>query len=285
MLVFADAHVHTNPISGMGVSGYVPRFREYGGWFLAIVSLPPIHYGYDYSIEGYRKSFEIVISECKKARELGVEALCFLGIHPADVEKMLVRIQWSSTKILSLVDQVLKMIDRIIRDGLAHGIGEIGRPHYTTKPEAVVLCNYVMERALEMAKDLDVPVHLHLEQGGYVTVLDIATRVSKLGLKTSKVILHHVDVKTATEAQQMGLIFTVVGKEPVLRECFKRLHPCYMIESDFIDDPKRPGVACYPWQIIEVQKKLLSEGVVDEEYLYKLNVDMVRKVYGVEPRQ
>jgi TatD-related deoxyribonuclease len=78
-------------------------------------------------------------------------------------------------------------------------------------------------------------------------------------------------------------MFTIPGKLPVLAEAFKRFEPSYTIESDFIDDPKRPGVSSYPWQIIENQRKLLDEGLISEEYLYKLNVDNIAKAYNVTP--
>jgi TatD-related deoxyribonuclease len=68
-----------------------------------------------------------------------------------------------------------------------------------------------------------------------------------------------------------------------LTEAFKRFTPSYTVESDFIDDPKRPGVSSYPWQIIENQLRLLNEGFVSEEYLYKLNVDNIVKIYGEKP--
>ena len=73
------------------------------------------------------------------------------------------------------------------------------------------------------------------------------------------------------------------GKEAILREAFRQLKPEYMIESDFIDDPKRPGASSYPWDIVENQIKLVAEGVVDEDYVYKINVDVPVKIYGISP--
>lgn len=52
-----------------------------------------------------------------------------------------------------------------------------------------------------------------------------------------------------------------------------------MIESDYIDDPKRPGVVTYPWNLSMVQKRLFEKGLFDEDYLFKINVDMIEKVY------
>ena len=282
-LVFADGHSHTNPVKGLGIKNIAKRFKQVNGWFIALVSLPPHHYDLDETLEGYKKSFDILINECRVAREEGLRVACFAGIHPAEIDRMVSQNPKHSEKVIEFAEQVLNYIAKLVKDGLINGIGEIGRPHYKAAPESFVVSEIVLRRALEVARDLQCPVHLHLEQGGFVTAKSIADAISLLQLNREKVILHHVDVLTAVYAQSLGLLFTVPGKLPILSEVFKRLKPVYMIESDFIDDPKRPGVSSYPWQIVENQLKLLSEGMVSEEYLYKINVDVISRVYGVTP--
>lgn len=282
-MIFADAHLHSNPVSGLGIEKIAKRFKSLGGWFMALVSLPPTHYGLQQDRDGYVKAIDITIAECRKARSLGLRVACFAGIHPADLEKLLTRHMADPRKVLELSEYVLREIARRCQEGLLDGIGEIGRPHYTTRPEAFVINELIMNKALTLAKDLNVIVHLHLEQGGIVTVMDINQRVETLRLMKGKIILHHLDYKTAREAVRYGLPFTIPAKYPLLKHAFTHLEPVYMIESDYIDDPKRPGVAAYPWDVIEIQLTLLKEGVVNEEYLYKLNVDNIVTVYGVEP--
>lgn len=64
---YADAHCHSNPIEGLGAREIAKRFKKHGGWFIALVSLPPYHYGYtEPSIESYRKMIELLLSEAKK---------------------------------------------------------------------------------------------------------------------------------------------------------------------------------------------------------------------------
>ena len=282
-MIFADAHLHSNPVSGLGIEKIAKRFKSLGGWFLALVSLPPTHYGLQQNLDGYVKAIDITISECRKARSLGLRVSCFAGIHPADLEKLLTRHITDSEKVLELSEYVLKEIARRCREGLLDGIGEVGRPHYTTRPEAFIINELVMNKALTLAKDLNVIVQLHLEQGGILTVIDINQRIESIKLMKSKVILHHLDYRTAKEATKYGLSFTIPAKYPLLRHTFTHLKPVYMIESDYIDDPRRPGIAAYPWDVIEIQLTLLNEGIVNEEYLYKLNVDNIVMVYGVEP--
>ena len=282
-MMFADAHLHSNPVSGLGIKNIAHKFKNSGGWFLAIVSLPPTHYGLSSSYEGYMKSIEILINECKLAKDYGLKVACLAGLHPADIEKLIVRQVLKPKEILSLSERILKEIAYLCKKGILNGIGEVGRPHYKTKPEAIVANEIILRHALTIARDLGVIVHLHLEQGGLITVQSIKDYIELLHLNPLKILLHHLDIHTSIEAQHENLIFTIPGKYPLLREAFQRLSPNYMIESDYIDDLKRPGVSSYPWDIIHNQRRLLSEGITNEEYLYKLNIDNICRVYGVEP--
>ena len=282
-LLFADGHMHSNPVKGLGIRSIAKRFKQYGGWFIAIVSLSPQHYGFELTLDGYRKSVEIVISECRAAYEEGLKVACFAGVHPADIDQLILQDPKKSNKVIALAINIVNHIAEMIKEGLLNGIGEIGRPHYKALPESFIANSIVMRYAMNVARDLQCLVHLHLEQGGYITIYDVNEIITLAKLSKDNVIIHHSDILTAHYAQEFGFMFTIPGKLPVLAEAFKRFEPSYTIESDFIDDPKRPGVSSYPWQIIENQRKLLDEGLISEEYLYKLNVDNIAKAYNVTP--
>ncbi|MCS7367467.1 MAG: TatD family hydrolase [archaeon YNP-WB-062] len=282
-LLFADGHMHSNPVKGLGIRSIAKRFKQYGGWFIAIVSLSPQHYGFELTLDGYRKSVEIVISECRAAYEEGLKVACFAGVHPADIDQLISQDPKKSNKVIALAINIVNHIAEMIKEGLLNGIGEIGRPHYKALPESFIANSIVMRYAMNVARDLQCLVHLHLEQGGYITIYDVNEIITLAKLSKDNVIIHHSDILTAHYAQEFGFMFTIPGKLPVLAEAFKRFEPSYTIESDFIDDPKRPGVSSYPWQIIENQRKLLDEGLISEEYLYKLNVDNIAKAYNVTP--
>jgi len=282
-MLFADGHMHSNPVNGLGVERIYRKLEDLGVWFVALVSLPPHHYGFESTLDGYFKALEVFIGECRKAKATKIRTLCFAGLHPAEIDRMACRDKHKLQEVLTLVEKVYKAVESAIRRGDIDGIGEVGRPHYKTSPEGFVASEIAMRWALIKARDLGVPVHLHLEQAGAATATDIDEVLSLLHVDKNRVVLHHLDIATAREAQSRGLVFTVPGKYEALKAAFKTLRPYYMVESDFIDDPKRPGVSSYPWDAVNNQKKLLTEGVVDEEYLSKINIDTVVKVYAVEP--
>lgn len=282
--MFADAHAHSSP-TGLGAAEIARRFREKGGWFMALVMLPPWHYGVDAppGIEMYFKALERFLTECRRAREAGLRVACLAGFHPAEVDR-LVSAGMKPEEVLSLGLRVVDHMAQLCRSGMLDGIGEVGRQHYKTMPERLAIAATVTTRALEHARDYDCLVHLHLENAGPVTVDTTEKLVELASAPRSRVLFHHASTRVAKRAGEKGFWATIPGKKEAMRRAFTEANTDYiMIESDYIDDPKRPCVSSCPWEIIDRQLELLREGVVDEEKLYRVNVDNVVKFYRAEP--
>ncbi|AEM39365.1 TatD-related deoxyribonuclease [Pyrolobus fumarii 1A] len=286
-LVFSDAHAHSNPVKGIGAKRIAEKFRSIGGWFIALVALSPWHYGIDARLEfeAYRKMIEIHMRECKAAKEAGLRVACLAGFHPADVDKLLEK-GLNHLKVLELGLKVVEYVARLCKEGLLDGIGEVGRQHYTTRPENVAISMEIARRALELSRDYDCIVHLHLENAGEITVKLTELDVERIGARKERLLLHHSKPGVASYAVQHGFYATLPGKEQLLSYYFgnySQLVDRVLLESDYIDDPKRPCVSSCPWEVVERLKRLANQGVISEEVLYKINVDNVVKFYGVEP--
>ncbi len=283
-LVFADAHAHVNPATGLGARPVASKFREAGGWFMALVALSPRHYNLpNRGFEDYVKAIELHVEQCKEARETGIKVSCLAGFHPADVDFLVNKQRYRPEEAVRLGYRVIDHIARLCRKGLLDGIGEVGRQHYSTRPVLIAGAQLIMDHALEKARDADCPVHLHTENEGLVTVLDAAERVRRIGLSPERVAMHHAGPGTVEHALLHGFAATVPGLRPVLERVFGLVGPCFMVESDYIDDNARPGKVIYPWRLVENQLDLAALGIVDEDYLSRINVDNVERFYGVEP--
>lgn len=282
-MLYADAHCHVNPVKGLGAEKIAKKFREHDGWFIALISLPPYHYGFSMgSIEAYEKTIELLINEKKKIRENGLKTALFIGFHPAEVDEYVHRGK-SLEDIIVLAEKVFDLIIKYYKRGEVNGIGEIGRQHYSTSPSRYVASELIMLKGLEIAHDYDLPVHLHLEQGGYVSVSHIEFLVKKMGFSFDKILFHHVDRVTGDWCEKLGFWHTIPAKLRDLEYGLSRNRVKILVESDFIDDPRRPGVSSYPWNISLNIEKLINTGIIDEEYVYKIMVDHVVEYFGVEP--
>ncbi len=281
-LLYADAHAHSNPVKGLGARRIARKFREVGGWFMALVSLPPWHYGFGAGLEDHLKAVDLLVRECREAREEGLRVRCLAGFHPAEVDS-LVSAGMRPAEVIRLAEEVIGYIVDACRKGLLDGIGEVGRQHYKTMPERLAVAEYVMVLAFEAARDNDLLLHLHLENAGEATVATVVKLADLVGVRRDLLVFHHASKRVAVEAGRRGCWATLPGKEKVLEAVLPGVDTGrLMVESDFIDDPRRPCVSSCPWQVVEAEKALLERGVVDEETLYRLNVDNIVKAYHVQ---
>lgn len=283
-MIVADGHSHSNPARGLGARQIAERFKEAGGWFIALVSLSPSAYGIEeVTFESYVKAVQLHAKECRVAREVGLKVACIAGFHPAEIDRLVDKHRLSVSRALELGERVIGYVADLVRAGELDGIGEVGRQHYRTVSERVVASHIIMELAIEMARDLDAVVHLHLEQSKEDTVAITDRAISRLRPARSKVIFHHSDPKAAAEALKRGYSATVSGLRQPLEHALSIAEPLFMVESDYIDDPSRPGVVAYPWQVASLVRSLAKERPELEERLYKINVDAVERAYGVAP--
>ncbi|ABM81095.1 TatD family hydrolase [Hyperthermus butylicus] len=283
MVLYADAHMHTSP-QGLGALEVGKRFRSAGGWFAALVMLPPWHYLDEFkpSLEYYEKALKVFLSECEKLRSTGLRVVCLAGFHPAEVDKLVSR-GLTPEQVLELAEAVLRLEEELCRKGVLQGIGEIGRQHYKTSPERFAIAETIMIRALEIARDNDCIVHLHLENAGPATARTVDRIVRLVKIDRRRILFHHASVRVAREATMLGYTATIPGKLEALRRAFSELSPGFMVESDYIDDPHRPCVSVCPWDMVRFQGELLERGEVDEELLVKVNIDNIVEFYRVEP--
>ncbi|MEB3789751.1 MAG: TatD family hydrolase [Desulfurococcales archaeon] len=285
LVPIADGHCHTNPVRGMGAEKVAERFRAQGGWFIALVALSPWAYSIEFTgLDSYKEMIEIHIRECMNASKAGLETACLAGFHPADVDKLIDKYRMKPIDVLELGKSVLEYVASLCDEGVLDGIGEVGRQHYKTFSYRAVISQYLMEYALELARDHGCVVHLHLEQEGETTLRLVDMPVTKIGLSSEakrRIVFHHSKPSLALLASRYGYSSTVPGTPQLTTRVLGKIEPVFVLESDFIDDPARPGAVVYPWIMADTVQRLVAHRSVDEEYLYRINVDNVEKIYGV----
>ena len=287
MIPVADGHTHTNPVRGLGAARIAERFREAGGWFMALVALSPWHYGIEFrGFDSYVETIDLLLRECKEVEDRGLRVSCLAGFHPADVDRLIDKYGMKPMSVLDLGLRVVEYEAELCRDGTLDGIGEVGRQHYKTFPTRAIISQLILERAMELARDYGCIVHMHLEQEGETTLGLVDLWASRVGVPDEKkklFVFHHSKPSLAVRASKLGYSATVPGTPALMTRVLGSVDPVFILESDHIDDPNRPGAVVYPWVMAETLQKLVEKGRISPEYAYKINVDNVVKLYGVAP--
>ncbi len=281
-MLVGDAHSHVNPVKGLGPSRLARRFKESGGWFIAVASLLSWSYrGLARRVEDYVEVFKLNVEAVEVMRREGLVCAAIIGVHPAEVVRLM-ETGLKRDEVEGLVVGAYEAAARMVKEGQAQGLGEVGRPHFPAPREAVELCNVILDHVLELAHDLDCPVHIHVERGGLATVEDVARRAR--AKKARRVLLHHAEPHVWRRAAELGLASSIPARFKDLVEALRQPRPLsFLVESDYLDDPKRPGAVVAPWSIASSFRKLIYQGALSVPDADRILVDNVAVFYGVEP--
>ena len=78
-----------------------------------------------------------------------------------------------------------------VKEGQAHAIGEVGRPHWEVSSEVWDLSNQLLEETMSLAAKEGIPLQLHVEGELESTYRDLSEMASRTGLPTHRLIRHY----------------------------------------------------------------------------------------------
>lgn len=262
-------------------------FKNQGGTHLVLVhcpdfSSPPTH------IDEHRSTYADTIAMADEVRDHhGLNVRVVLGPHPAAFAHQF--IQWieedeeggaerACENYRDSIDAALEFL----HEGKAHAIGEVGRPHWPVSDEIWNLSNMLLEETMAMAAKENIALQLHVEGELDSTYRDLSKMAEKVNLSKHKLVRHYSPPQI-DEAVTRGLTSSVlVGKGALqpLMETYEQNKTGFMLETDYMDDPRRPGAVLGPKTVPKRTQQLLEAGM-DEETLWRCHVDVPNAIYGI----
>ena len=82
------------------------------------------------------------------------------------------------------------------------------------------------------------------------------------------------------EGEKYGIFPSIVASKPVMEAVKKSLR--FVMETDYIDDLKRPSVVLGIKTVPRRTKKLIDSGLLDEEGVYKIHKENIEKLYNID---
>lgn len=272
-----DNHIHVDPINGDGPLPVAQKFYRSGGTAMIIPNKPTWTVGEDCD---FKRAMELVVGYVKQInQETEVQAFAVVGPHPAELSRLL-REGNNLEKGEKLMQGALETAQKLVLEGQAVGIGEVGRPHYPVSPEEMEIHNRLLLYAMELAREADCPVQLHTESAGPDEFLEFAQLAHQAGLKREKVIKHFSGPLVLPEENQ-GLTPSLISSGDVIRAGLKK-GTNFLMETDYLDDLSRPGAVLGPKTVPRRTRKLLNAGLISEDGVHRIHVENVERVYGIE---
>jgi len=270
-----DNHVHLEPYKGRNVDA-VREFERSGGTHLIISHLPydevPISRPDD-----FRRSYDLTISlKDRVNKETGVRAYATVGPYPAEFLELAKR--HGQEKAKDLMIGGMDIAAEYVSDGKALAIGEVGRPHFPVSSEVWSASNQILEHGMALAKRTGCAIVLHTESATPDNMRELAQMADRAGLDRGKVVKHYCPPLVLPEENSGLMPSVLVGRDSAERALRKGTR--FMMETDFLDDPKRPGAVLAITTVPKRTKALMQKGLMTEEQAYKIHVDNPRGTYG-----
>jgi TatD-related deoxyribonuclease len=266
-----DNHLHLDPEKGRGMEA-VDEFARLGGTHLMIVNQPSWKLGVDSTDpEDFRSVFETTVEIAADATErLPGRAWPIVGAHPGLISRLIEDRGCSPAEARDCMQGVLDIAADYVGDGRALGL-KSGRPHYEVSDAVWDASNGVMKHAFSLGAEVDCAVQLHTEASEDLT--EIADWAEERGLAPHKVVKHYAGGRLA------GPTPSVMSNKDWI-ETAAESGDSFLMETDFIDDPDRPGAVLGP-KTVPRRVRWLSEQGYDEA-IHRAHVETPERVYGID---
>ncbi|KTG08480.1 deoxyribonuclease [Haloprofundus marisrubri] len=266
-----DNHLHLDPRHARGVDA-VEDFARLGGTHLLVVNKPSWHLGVEAETgEDFRAVFEETLGAVAEANEvLRGRAWPVLGVHPGLVTRLTDERGFSPEDARDLMCAGLDTAAEFVDEGRALAL-KSGRPHYEVSEAVWDASNDVLKHALSLGAEHDCAVQLHTEASEELT--DIADWAEARGLPAENVVKHYA------AGTLRGPTPSVMSEKDRLRVAVEAGEP-FLMETDFVDDPDRPGAVLGPKTVPRRVRWLLDEGY--EDAMRNAHVETPKRVYGID---
>lgn len=273
-LPITDEHMHIDTRS-RGIEA-VKEFKMAGGTHIFLVMKPSWTLGIKVKKpEDQIAVFEETINIAKKCEDVGVTAFPVLGVHPAEITHLVEYMNLQSA--IDTMKGGLDIAAKYVSNGLAVGL-KSGRPHYPVTPDIWNASNEVMEHAFRLSKELNCAIQLHTESVEKDDLENIAKHAKKIGVNLNKVVKHYAPPLVSV-FEEIGIFPGVLAGKGAIEEALNQ-GTRFMMETDYIDDPIRPGAVLGPKTVPKKTIKLIEKW--GEEPFWKIHKENPEFVYDVD---
>ncbi|RAW45463.1 deoxyribonuclease [Halorubrum sp. 48-1-W] len=266
-----DNHLHLDPRHGRGIDA-VEDFVRLGGTHLLVVNKPSWLLGVDVEEpDDFRAVFEETLDVVAEATEvLPGRAWPVLGVHPGLVSRLVDDRGFTPDEARELMCGGIDVASEYVGDGRALAL-KSGRPHYDVSDAVWDASNAVTRHAFERAVAVDCAVQLHTEASEDLT--DLADLAESVGLAPDRVVKHYAAGRLA------GPTPSVMSEKDRLERAAESGEP-FLMETDFVDDPDRPGMVLGPKTVPRRVRWLLESGYGTA--VRRAHVETPAAVYGID---
>jgi len=271
-----DAHMHLDP-EGRNLEA-ANEFQRAGGTGLVLVSKPYRSIPCS-AVADFERNYELTVGMADKVRTAtGLQVLVAVGPHPAELPRLAAELGLEKAKQVML--GALEAAGRFAAEGKAQALGEIGRPHFPVEQDILSSSNELLETGMRIASERGCAAVLHTESATPAVFSELAAMARRAGLGLDRTVKHFSPPVVRLE-ENAGLFPSVIAGKGAFEKALAQ-GTRFMVETDYIDDPRRPGAVLGPATVPRRTLDLLSRGVLTEEQAWVIHRDNPALVFGAK---
>ena len=201
-----------------------------------------------------------IANEVRASTNIRVQVI--LGPHPVTWSHQIESL--GEKRATELHIQSVDLALRYFESGDCVGIGEIGRPHFPVSSEVWKSANSMLEEILRRCSKKNAPVQFHVEDKGSSTFQELDQICSIANYPKSIALRHYAPADISPSFTSKLPVTVSMGRGSVqkiastidINLLLKGDHPPVLMETDYLDDPKRPGAVLGPRTIAKRTNEL-----------------------------
>ena len=274
-MILFDNHQHLRR-DGLFLEA-VKEFQKAGGTHFILCQYPMT------SLVIQEKSYRSCYRETLKMADeirLKVDVGVFVTVGPYPVDYLKLSERFGRDVAIKIMKAGMDEAAVLYEGNKCIGIGEIGRPHFPVDDQAITDSNEILSYGMAKAKDVGCPVVLHTESTTPEQCKELMEMGKDVGLPADKIVKHFAPPLIKHD-ENFGLMPSVLAsKKNIVTALMKGSR--FLMETDYIDDPKRPGAVLGPKTVPKLTKKLLHAGIMDENQAFEIHVKNPQKTYDID---
>jgi TatD-related deoxyribonuclease len=274
LLILFDNHLHLRR-DGRFLDA-VRDFKKAGGTHFILCQSPMI----DLVVKekSYKPCYQETLEMVKIIRS-AVDIDVFVTVGPYPVDYIKLKEIFGKEQAIQIMMDGMDIAADLCSDHNCIAIGEIGRPHFPVDEEILVDSNRILFYGMQKAKEVHVPVVLHTESATPLLCKEMADMGRKAGLPAHMIVKHYSPPLIKIE-ENYGLMPSVLASEKNVISSLEK-GTRFMMETDYIDDPKRPGAVLSPKTVPKRTLELIKKGLLTEKQAYEIHKENPEKTYGI----
>jgi len=273
-MIILDNHLHLRR-DGRFLEA-VKEFQQAGGTHINLCQYPMVQLVL--KEKTYEPCYQETFSMAEEIRKnTSVKVYCTIGPYPVDYIRL--REELGKETALQIMKKGMNLAAEYCQQGKAIAIGEIGRPHFPVSEDILHESNEILIYGMQQAKDANVPVVLHTESTTPEQCKELANMGAQIGLPAHQIVKHFAP-PLIFEHENHGLMPSVLASKKNSMEAIQK-GTRFLMETDYIDDPRRPGAVLSPKTVPKRIKELLRQEHITEEEVGIIHKDNPEKTYHI----